>query len=210
MPTDYFSFFGLPHKMNLDAAVLEREMYALNRRLHPDLYVRSSPQEQAWSLELSSQLNDAYRTLRDPIARTEYLLRLEGMKPEEQSKQATQRARDAGGAKAQLVPPDLLEEVFEINLQLEALRAHRKLAHSDAALVRDVQQAKEVFEQKLQAVGTQLRACWDEWDALITRAECGEAVSPEALRGACRQMLETLNRRKYIANLVREIRAALE
>src|SRR5436305_8209584 len=86
--TDYFSFFGLPRKLNIDIAALEREFYKLSRKLHPDLYARATAQEQEWSLEKSSQLNDAYRTLKDPIARTQYLLSLEGVQLEEQSKTA--------------------------------------------------------------------------------------------------------------------------
>ena len=88
-----FSFFGLPRKLELDEAVLEREFYTLSRKLHPDVYSRASAREQAWSLEKTSQLNDAYRTLKDPISRTEYLLTLEGIQLEEQSKIATEQAR---------------------------------------------------------------------------------------------------------------------
>src|SRR3954467_705293 len=69
-PVDYFSFFGLPRKLNIDTAALEREFYRLSRKLHPDVYAQALGKEQDWSLEKSSQLNDAYRTLRDPIART--------------------------------------------------------------------------------------------------------------------------------------------
>src|SRR5271170_4411492 len=76
-PVDYFAFFGFPYKLNLDKAALEREFYALSRHLHPDINAIGSSQEQQWSLEQSSQLNDAYRTLKDPISRTEYLLRLQ-------------------------------------------------------------------------------------------------------------------------------------
>ena len=86
MPVDYFAFFGFPRKLNIDTAQLEREFYDLSRKLHPDLYARAQTQEQQWSLEQSSQLNDAYRTLKDPIKRTQYLLRLEGIELEEQSK----------------------------------------------------------------------------------------------------------------------------
>src|SRR5579864_912222 len=66
---DYFKFFSLPHKLNIDVAALEREFYRLSRQLHPDLYARASAQEQQWSLEQTSRMNDAYRALRDPIAR---------------------------------------------------------------------------------------------------------------------------------------------
>ncbi len=95
-PADYFSFFALPRKLNLDPAALERDFYNLSRKLHPDLYVRATDKERAWSLEKSSQLNDAYRTLKDPIARTQYLLKLEGVQLEEQSKAATEKAKQAG------------------------------------------------------------------------------------------------------------------
>jgi molecular chaperone HscB len=69
-PVDYFSFFGLPYKLNLDTGQLERDFYALSRKLHPDINARADGREQDWSLEKTSQLNDAYRTLKDPISRS--------------------------------------------------------------------------------------------------------------------------------------------
>src|ERR1700749_2186915 len=60
-PVDYFAFFGLPYKLNLDLAKLEREFYTLSRHLHPDINAVRTSDEQRWSLEQSSQLNDAYR-----------------------------------------------------------------------------------------------------------------------------------------------------
>lgn len=211
MPTDYFSFFGLPRQMNLDTAALERSMLALSRRLHPDVYARATPQEQEWSLEQTSKLNDAYRTLRDPLLRTEYLLRLEGIKFGEQSKQATEQAR-ATGEKKQAVPPDLLEEVFEVNLQLEELRANRKYGNTDAALVHELEAAKQNFERKLVAIDAELRARWSEWDALnphllASRADVGHP-SPER-RAVLDRMVDVLNRRRYVQNLVREMAAVL-
>ena len=98
VPVDYFTFFGLPYRLNLDTKQLEREFYDLSRHLHPDINAGSSDPEQEWSLEKSSQLNDAYRTLKDPITRTEYLLRLQGVELEEQSKAATEEARRTGEA----------------------------------------------------------------------------------------------------------------
>ena len=93
VPVDYFAFFALPRMLHIDVPGLEREFYELSRKLHPDLYSGADAREQEWSLEQSSQLNDAYRTLKDPIKRTEYLLRLEGVELEEQSKAATEAAR---------------------------------------------------------------------------------------------------------------------
>src|ERR1700751_1131711 len=98
VPVDYFTFFGLPRKLNVDVASLEREFYKLSLKLDPDLYSGADKREEEWSLEQSSQLNDAYRTLKDPIKPTEYLLRLEGVELEEQSKSATDAARRTGQA----------------------------------------------------------------------------------------------------------------
>src|SRR5437588_11432730 len=134
VPVDYFTFFGFPRKLNLDTAALEKEFYALSRHLHPDMSAQANRQERAWSLEQSSLLNDAYRTLKDPVKRTEYLLRLEGVELEEQSKSATEQARATGGVKKQIVPPDLLEEVFELNMQLEELKMNKQMQGNDAAL----------------------------------------------------------------------------
>ena len=209
VPTDYFAFFGLPHKLNIDTAALEREMYTLSRRLHPDLYVRATSQEQLWSLEQSSMLNDAYRTLRDPIERTEYLLKLEGVELEEQSKQATEKARATGELKKQVVPPDLLEEVFELNMQLEELKANKKVGEGDPDLTRDLKQAKAGFEGKLSEIGNELEKRWAEWDAVIGREQAGESVPDEERRRVRDKMVDVLNRRSYIRNLVRDVNAAL-
>ena len=114
----------------MDTAALEKSFYALSRRLHPDRFASKSAEEQAAALAESSRLNDAYRTLKDPIARTEYLLKLEGVELEEQSKAATEAARASGTAKKQIVPEDLLEEAFELNMQLEEMRAAKKWART--------------------------------------------------------------------------------
>jgi molecular chaperone HscB len=203
-PADYFSFFGLPRKLNLDTGALEREFYKLSRKLHPDVYARASGQEQGWSLQKSSQLNDAYRTLKDPIARTEYLLKLEGVQLEEQSKAATDEARQTGEQKKQVVPPELLEEVFELNMQLEEARMNKKMGEQDAQLAEDLRATKKSLEGKYKALDEELRGFWSKWDALA------EGVG-EAERTRVRdQMVDLLNRRSYIRNLVRDVNEVLE
>src|SRR5664280_3342537 len=125
--TTYFAIFSLPTKLVVDNAALEKSFYALSRKLHPDRFAARSAEEQAAALGESSRLNDAYRTLKDPVARTEYLLKLEGVELEEQSKSATEAARATGTAKKQIVPADLLEEAFELNMQMEEMRAAKKM-----------------------------------------------------------------------------------
>jgi len=201
---DYFAFFGLPKKLNLDLAFLERSFYQLSRKLHPDLNARSDEREQQWSLEQSSLLNDAYRTLKDPLRRTEYLLRLESVEFEEQSKNATEKARSTGEIKHQIVPPELLESVFELNMQLEELRGNRKVGQEDPDLSEAVRVQKSELEGKLRSLTEELQGYWTEWDKFVERGS-------EAERGRVRdQMVDLLNRRKYIANLVRDVGEALE
>jgi molecular chaperone HscB len=204
-PVDYFKFFGLPRKLNIDAAALERGFYALSRKLHPDVYAGHDSQEQEWSLEQSSRLNDAYRTLRDPIHRTEYLLKIQGVELEGQSKAATEAARESKtGEKKQIVPPALLEEVFELNMQLEELRANQKLGEEgDAALIGELQQHKTALEAKFGSLFDELQSYWKAWDAA---ADSGNRDETRRVRD---QMVDLLNRRSYIRNLVRDVNEAL-
>jgi molecular chaperone HscB len=209
VPVDYFTFFGFPRKLNLDTAALEKEFYALSRRLHPDGFGQADPRERAWSLEQSSMLNDAYRTLKDPIKRTEYLLRLEGIELEEQSKQATEKARATGQLKMQVVPPDLLEEVFELNMHLEELRAQKKMGEDDPALLEEIGKAKLSLEEKYDALFSELKSEWNKWDKAVDR-QSGDQGTAADRRKILDQMLDVLNRRNYVRNLVRDVNEAME
>jgi len=204
VPVDYFTFFGFPRKLELDTAVLEKEFYALSRHLHPDVFAQSNDQERAWSLEQSSMLNDAYRTLKDPIKRTQYLLRLEGVELEEQSKQATEKARATGQLKKQVVPPDLLEEVFELNMHLEELRMQKKAGEDDPALLEEIGKAKLSLEEKYDALFNELKQEWKKWDAAV------DSGTDQDRKPVLAHMLDVLNRRNYIRNLVRDVNEALE
>ncbi len=203
VPVDYFQFFGLPRRFRLDRAALEKSFYALSRKLHPDLYARAGAQEQQWSLEKSSLLNDAWRTLRDPLARTEYLLELEGVRLEEQSRNATDEAAASGTAKQQIVPPDLLEEVFELNMQLEEMRTAHASGQNDPAMAAGLQAARRHFESQLEEAMEQLQALWAEWD---NAADAHNIVEQKAVQ---QKIVDLLNRRSYIRNLVRDVQQAL-
>src|SRR5882724_1947950 len=205
-PVDYFNFFGLPRKLNVDVKVLETGFYALSRKLHPDIYARAGEKERQWSEEQSSRLNNAYRTLKDPIKRTEYLLKLEGVELEEQSKAATEQARATGGQKKQVVPPALLEEVFELNMQLEEMRMSKKMGERDEQLVKDLENQKQKLEKDFDALTDELKTYWHEWDNLID----AENIPEEDRKQARDKMVDLLNRRNYYRNLVRDVNEALE
>ncbi len=202
--TTYFSIFSLPPHLVIDLAALETSFYALSRKLHPDRFAARSAEEQAAALGESSHLNDAYRTLKDPIARTEYLLKLEGVELEEQSKSATEAARATGTAKKQIVPADLLEEAFELNMQMEEMRAAKKMGEDDPQLRKDLLAAKAGFDVKMATTQAELETLWARWDAALD-------ASDEPAKNAARDaMVALLNRRSYLRNLVRDVNDALE
>jgi molecular chaperone HscB len=192
----YFDVFELPRKLALDTSALERAFYKLSRKLHPDVYAQASAQEQQWSLEQTSLLNDAYRTLKNPITRTEYLLRLEGVEIE-QDKSAE------NGKKESRVPPDLLEEVFELNMQLEEMRMNQKMGEDDPQIRSDLEKAKAQFEGQMADADGQLQALWSQWDKALDAQD-------RPLQAAVKdKMVALLDRRRYVRNLVRDVNEAL-
>jgi molecular chaperone HscB len=201
---DFFQIFSLPQHLLIDLPALEKSFYALSRRLHPDRFAAKPAAEQAAALAESSALNDAYRTLKDPIARTEYLLKLEGIELEEQSKAATEAARTSGVAKQQIVPADLLEEAFELNMQLEEMRAAKKFGDDDPQLRKDLAAAQSDFDAKLAATDADLAQLHGQWD---TALDANDAAAKAAARDG---MVALLNRRSYLRNLVRDVNEALE
>ena len=194
----YFAIFHLPPKLTIDTAALERDFYKLSRQLHPDLYARKSAEEQAWSLRQSSLLNDAYRTLKDPVARTAYLLKLEGVRIEDENAET----RDPK-TRQNRVPADLLEEVFELNMQLEEMRANLKMGEDDPALRGDLEHAQGQFKAMLAALDEDLRSAWAAWDAAL---DANDTAAKDKQKDA---MVALLDRRSYLRNLLREVDAVL-
>ncbi len=200
----YFEQFSLPPHLHIDLPALEKRFYAQSRKLHPDRFAAKPIEEQEAALAASSRLNDAYRTLREPIARTEYLLGLEGIQMEEQSRAATDAARATGTAKKQVAPPDLLEEAFELNMQLEEMRMARKMGEDDPQTRADLEAAKTKFTGMLAEAQRDLEALWTKWDSAV---DTGDASAKDAAKQG---MVALLNRRSYIRNLVRDVNEALE
>ncbi|CAN5425479.1 co-chaperone HscB [soil metagenome] len=202
--TDFFTFFTLPRKLHVDTSALEKAFYTLSRKLHPDRFAAKPLAEQEAALAQSSLLNDAYRTLKDPILRTQYLLTLEGVELEEQSKTATEAARTSGTEKKQIVPPELLEEVFELNMQLQEMRAAKKMGEDEPELRRDLLAAKDAFDARMVETQAELETLWTQWD---TALEAGDRDTQTKARDA---MVTLLNKRSYLRNLVRDVNEALE
>src|ERR1035441_6073308 len=150
---DYFSVFSLTPSLDLDLESLEQEFHRLSRKLHPDRFARAQENEKEWSMDDTALLNDAYRTLKDPLHRTEYLLKLRGAEigEEHSGKDRKDPSR---------VPADLLEEVFELNMQLEEMRTARKMGEADPDLQASLEQAKRKFDGMQDDVDQDLNKQW--------------------------------------------------
>ena len=187
---DHFSLFGLPRKLWVEMSALEKKFLELSWKLHPDKFVNASAEEQELSLRRSSELNDAYRVLRDPVARVEYLLELEGTRKEGEHKQQA--------------PPELLEEVFELNESLDELRDAKASGSNLASLKSRLEAEEKNFQEKLGEVDAQLQDTAKQWDAAI------DANASDSDRKAIMLRLnELLNRRSYIRNLVTNVQKEL-
>ena len=203
--TDYFTIFSIPRHLHITLPALEKAFYAESRKLHPDRFASRPLAIQEAALEDSSRLNDAYRTLKNPILRTQYVLTLEGVELEEQSKSATEAARLSGIDKKQLIPPELLEEVFELNMQLMEMKAAREFGDAaDPDLRRDLEAAAKGLDVKMAETQQELENLWTRWDAAV---DTGDASMRDGVKEA---LVTLLNKRSYLRNLVRDVTAALE
>jgi molecular chaperone HscB len=191
---DYFALFELPKKLWIRMGALERKFLQLSWKLHPDNFVNASETERELSLKRSSELNDAYRVLRDPVARVEYLLATEGARKEGEHKQQA--------------PPELLEEVFALNESLDELREAKAEGADLAALKVRLTAAEKTFQQRLAEVDAELFQAAKRWDDAVDAESSG--TQNQAEREAIKKQLnELLNRRSYIRNLVTNVQKEL-
>src|SRR5688572_10365802 len=177
---DYFAFLGVPRKLNLDAADLEQRFRTLSRQFHPDYFYNATPAERRASLERSSYLNDAYRTLRNPIARAEYLLGLEGFSPRSQDSGTPGSDANQGGG-APKVPATMLEEVFALNEELDEVRDLRSSGAAADVWRARLDRARAPIEAKRVAHEAELQDLSMRWDALGVSSA---AAAPGAPLGA--------------------------
>jgi molecular chaperone HscB len=178
---DFYNFFGIERKLTLNESSLQKRFYELSRQWHPDRFTRKSAEEQRQALDATSLLNDGYRTLRDPIRRAEYLLTEEGFPI------AEQRSRD--------VPPELLEEVFELNMALEELKGGDEDARPQ------LETARQNFIGMRAGIDLELRTLFAKYD--------GSEAQSETAKQALQEIRGVLNRRRYIENLIRDVDRAL-
>lgn len=196
---NFFSFLGLARKLNLDMADLEQRYRALSRQFHPDYFYNAPAAERRASLENTSYLNDAYRTLKNPVARIEYLLKLEGVTTPERDPSTGSRAgavTERAGFSGAKVPPALLEEMFALNEELEEIREARAGGASSDQIAARLERARQPIEAKRDEHERELADLAGRWDAT------GDRAVLEALR-------ERILERNYINNLLAGIEKEL-
>ena len=181
--SDYFSLFGLPRKLEIHLGELQHCFYELSRKHHPDFFMSAAPDEQARALEQSALINRAYRTLRDPISRMEYLIDLE----------------EGGGQGIQpKAPMDLLEEILELQEMLAEAKADGVDEAARQRLTGERQRLSDRRAQEDQA----LLALAREWDAIT-----------EKRNGDKRKLLERFKQhlaaRAYLGTVIDDLSEAL-
>ena len=173
---DYFEVFGLPRALGIHIGALEKTFHELSRKYHPDYFTTAPEAQQTQALRMTALLNDAYRTLKHPIRRVEYLLSLEGFKPD--------------GSK---VPQALLMEVFEINEQMEKVK-------SGSASVEQIDSLRAQIHEKRDRFDTELQKASEQWDELL---KSGSAESK--LKEQLAELTKILSESSYIRNLERDL-----
>jgi len=106
--TSHFALFGLPPSPDVELTALERQYRELSLRLHPDRFAQAEARERRLSLEHTTALNEAYKTLKDATQRAFYLLSLHGV---------DLNREDAAAQKN--MPLEFLEEVMELREALD-------------------------------------------------------------------------------------------
>jgi molecular chaperone HscB len=182
---NYFEVFDLPRRLAIDPDALERRFYALSRECHPDFHQTAPAADQARALEASARLNAAYRALRDPITRVEYLVRLE------EGQDAV-----AGAPGRPPAPPTLLAEMFEIQEALAEAKAAGLTDDARATLSAERQRLAERYRREEDRLRGPLAEGWDR---------AGESERHAALAA----LKEALGTRAYLRTVIEDLNAAL-
>lgn len=150
--SDYFAVFGLPRKLGVDGEALRRRFYELSREHHPDFHQGADAQGQAEALGRSALVNRAYRALREPLARVEYLIALE------EGREVREDTIDKPTA-----PRELLEEMMEVQEALEEAKVAGLGGEADSRL----REERRRLEERYAAEAAAVVARSVEWDRLV-------------------------------------------
>jgi len=149
---DYFAVFGLPRKLTVDGEALRARFYELSRAHHPDFHQGAGEEAQAVTLARSALVNRAYRALRDPLARVEYLIALE-------------EGRDTreGAIARPAAPRDLLAEMLEVQEALEEAKA----TGMDEGARAGLREERKRLQERKRAEEDAIVGRAGDWDAVL-------------------------------------------
>ncbi len=185
---DYFQCIGLRRLLQIDLKELEQRFYELSRRFHPDFYHGKDEKEKSISLENSALLNKAYRTLKDPFSRVEYLIHLE-----EGSK----------GEIAAKIPQEFLEEIFELQETLEEFRS-AGTPDIRQQLEAQLHDAVKMLKERLADLEKRLFDIFSQWD------QSDPSTRSQDRKSLVQQMKEILSYRTYFKNMIQDIEHLLQ
>ncbi len=180
---NYFQVFNLKPVLNIDLDGLERKFHQLSRQYHPDYHTNSPPEERERALQMTALLNDAYRTLRDPSKRAEYLVRSRGFEVDRST-----------------VPQALLAEVFDINEDIEQLRAARAAGDATDALLEALEGSRTQISRLREDYDERLKEAFSRWDRLLS-----DPGADEKRREQLSMLADIISYSAYIRNMERDI-----
>ncbi len=188
---DYFCCFDLDYCLNVDLKLLEARFHALSRKCHPDLFQRKSEMEKEISLENTALLNQAYRTLKDPMKRVKYLIRLAGE-----------------GETTEIAPPsDLFEEIFELEETLEKIKKPAEQTQYPF-LFQKLETARKGFQRRQNQAKTNLQALFLKWDSLLNGKPAAKPTFTDQQRLLIEEMKGALSDCAYLERILNSIMTA--
>jgi molecular chaperone HscB len=184
---DYFAFMGFPRRLSLDGAELQRRYFDLSREYHPDFHTQDEEEGRQTSLEQSSVLNQAFRTLKDRTERARHLLQLEWPDlPESEKKK---------------IPPALLMEVMEMQEKIADAGSEVDPSRKEA-LQGDLLDIETRLKRKMGDLDGTLDLLSTEWDGIAEGDD-------DARRDLLTRLTTLLNTRNYLRTLLATLDAAV-
>jgi len=186
---DFFSTLGVERTFGFDDAALERRFHLLQKESHPDRFAGAESGVIESALDRSSDINEAYRTLRDPLSRTKHLLSLYGY--------SVQQSKN--------VPMDLLEIVMNVQEKVAELEfaddeQRAEISESIEPLIDDLDERRVVIDDESEILKS-------EWDQMPMHTNPGE-VSSDNEKIILQQLSSKLASRAYITTLLDSLQAA--
>ena len=187
---DKFAVLGVPRAFDHDEAALEHRFRAVSRKLHPDRFARASPQERRFALEQTTRLNDAWRSLKDPVKRAEHLLELRGVHLAGEP----QQKHGLPVTQPMTMSPEFLEQMMEDRERL----MEAKFGGGPEEVARLAAGVRGKRDATLQEVGKMLRAL-ERWESTPERKMGADDVCTPA------QIAEQIARLRYYARYLDEV-----